>query len=429
MVSKIAVLGSCASRDNFNSDINPNYKQYFKIVTSAERISIISLMANPIQVNDPKLIKSYEGEHLNYFGSKCIEMDFSKSFLLDLKNNEIDYLIIDNLFESRFGVIIYDNNIITNNSWDLYNTKFYKNLENFETLNISNNPDEYLKLYKNNFNLFYDYITNECDIKLILNKACDTDRYLESDGLIKIRETEYCNEHNPHTYKLNQYIEDNFDVDVIELNIINYPNDVNHKWGHGTSHYVPEYYKDFTKKLNKIIKFNNYQQKMNNELLNKKHEIENIEKYYTLKNSILNNGMKHYITSRIELKNWGEKNNKIEFLSISDDNINLDFPNWFKNDEGEGAVLHSTNNKLDLKVKCKGDGKLNIRLRGINAKYKNKHKPIFIEFTSLLCNGKQLLNEAKLVSYDEYCQYDIDINDNDIIFIHTEWTHFKTEKF
>lgn len=425
MVSKIAVLGSCASRDVFNSDINPNYKNYFEIVTAAERISIISLMAKPIQIDNLELIKSYKEGNLNFFGSKCIQMDFSKSFLSDLNNNDIEYLILDNLFESRFGIICYEDNIITNNSWDLHHTEFYKNLKNFKTLSMSNDSKKYLKLYKKNFNLFYDYINNECDnIKIILNKSCDTDKYLDYDGLIKIRETEYCNEHNPHTYKLNQFIEDNFDVEVIELNIVNYPNDANHKWGTGTSHFISNYYQDFTKKLNKIIQNTKQKYKLNKELLSKREEIYTLRREFALKNSLLNSELKRYFSSRIDIKNWGTPNNKIEFLSISDNKAKLTFPNWFKDSEGEGAILESMKGELYLKIKCIGEGKLNIRLRGIDVKYKNKQKPVFIKFTSLECNGKQMLNEEKLVCHDEFYQCDIDVGDKDIMFIHVEWLPF-----
>lgn len=430
MVSKIAVFGSCASRDVFNSEINPNYKDYFKIVTAAERISMISLMAKPIQIDNPDLIKSYENGQLRYFGSKCIEMDFSKTFLLDLKNNTINYLILDNLFESRFGIINFEDKIITNNFWDLYDTQFYKSLENFKVLSMATNPKEYLKLYKKNFNLFYEYINNECgDIKLILNKACDTDKYLDNDGSIKIRETEYCNEHNQYTYKFNRFIEDNFDVDTIELNIMNYPNDVNHKWGPGTSHYVPEYYKDFTKKLNKIIQNNKQQEKIFAELLNKNEEIFNMQMNNASKDSILKRNLRHYFSSRIDIKNWGDYNNKVEFLSISDNDATLAFPNWFKDNDGEGAVVESTKGRIDLKVKCIGNGALNIRLRGVNAKYKNKHKPVFIKFTSLECNGEQILNEEKLVSHDDFYQSDINVSDGDIMFITVEWSPFKVNSF
>lgn len=425
MVAKFSVLGSCASRDVFNSDINPNYKDYFKIVTASERCSIISLMSNPIRLENHDSIKVYQGQRLDYFGTKCIERDLSKELLSELKNNEIDYLLIDNLFEAKFGILCFGNEIMTNNTWDLPLTEFYKNLNNFKKMSMAIDSKKYLNLYKKNFHLFYDYVTNECNIKLILNKACDNDKYLDNDRLIKTKKTEFCNEYNRYTYELNKIIENNFDVDVIELNILNYPNDVNHKWGSGTSHFIPEYYQDFTKKLNKIIQNNTHQEKLNTELLNQKKEIVLLQKRHTLPNSNSNEDLKHYFTSRVDIKNRSELNNKIEFLSISDNDAILSFPEWFRDDEGQGAVIQSEKGKLDLKIKCVGEGKLDIKLRGVDVKYKNESKPIFIEYTSLECNGKQMLNEKKLVSHDDFYQCDLKVNNEDIMFIHIEWLPFK----
>ena len=281
MISKIAVLGGCATRDVFNSKINQNYKQYFKIVSSLERSSIISLMDKPIYIENENIINSYNNHDLDNFGTKCLKRDFSKEFLLELKNNKIDYLIIDNLFEARFGILCYENHIITNNTWNLPSTSFYKSLKDYKTISITDNPKKYLKLYKKNFSLFYDYIKNECnDIKIILNRVCGNDKYLDYDGTLKAKYEDYCNKINPGIYRLNRCIEDNFEIDVIELNMLNYPNDSNHIWGSGSAHFIPEYYEDFTKKLNKIIKKDNYINNLN-EVIQKQHkEIENYKKKY-----------------------------------------------------------------------------------------------------------------------------------------------------
>ena len=40
--------------------------------------------------------------------------------------NKIDYLIIDNYFEVRMGILYINNNIITNNVWHLPKTNYMK---------------------------------------------------------------------------------------------------------------------------------------------------------------------------------------------------------------------------------------------------------------------------------------------------------------
>lgn len=424
MVSRMAVLGSCATRDIFNSQINPNYKDHFKLITASERTSIISLMSNPVNIWDLDSLNTYSGEDLDYFGTKTLKRDFTKEFLLELKNNVIDYLILDNLFEARFGILCFENNIITNNSWDLHNTLFYKNLGSFNTLSMASNSKKYLKLYSKSFSLFYDYIKEECgDINLILNKACDTDRVLDDDGSIKVVDSEYCNEFNHYIYKLNKHIEDNYDVDIIELNILNYPNDVNHIWGSGTSHYIPEYYRDFTKNINNIINNHNYLNNLNKIISDQENEI---IKLRNTNNWPFKKDLIKFNTARIDFKNYGSQDNTIEFLYISDADAVLEYPNWFIHDDGIGAVIESFKGILNLKIRCINDGKLNIRLRGIDAKDKNKRRiPIFIDFSSLEINGKKYIEGSNIYCHDDYYQCDVNVYDGDIVFVHIEWSPFK----
>ena len=424
MVSNMAVLGSCATRDLFNSQINPNYKEYFKIITSAERTSIISLMSNPIHIEDKESINVYSNGHFDFFGTKTVELDLTKKFLFELKNNDIDYLIIDNLFEARFGILSSNEGVMTNNSWDLHKTEFYKNLKNVNPISMSSNSKKYLKLYKKNFNLFYDYINNECgDINIILNKSCDNEKYVDNDGSIKINDMEYCIKTNPHIYQLNKVIEDNFDVDIVELNISFYPNDVNHCWGIGTSHFIPEYYRDFTKKLNKLIHLNKIQNKNNEKIFYLQSKLINLKNPIDKNGGRCNLDLTKYITARLDLKNEGNRDNKIEFLSIDND-VKIEFPNWFKDENGVGVVIQCSKGELDLNIRCRGNGKLNIRLMGIDVKHEGKRIPIFINFKSLIINGNQFLDTDKLVSHDDYYYCGLNVKDGDFIFIHAEWSPF-----
>lgn len=145
-------------------------------------------------------------------------------------------------------------------------------------------------------------------------------------------------------------------------------------------------------------------------------------------NTIVLNDLIHYFTARIDIKNSGNEQNKMEFLYISDDNSILSFPMWFKNEEGVGAVIESSKCKLDLKIKCINEGNLNLLLRGIDAKdSKGLRVPIFIEFNRVIVNGKHLITENKVVSHDNFYQCNFKVGDGDIIFIHIEWGPFKVK--
>ena len=51
MTSEFSTFGSCASRNIFNSDLNKDYKDYFHINHSIERVNTISLMSDPVDFN------------------------------------------------------------------------------------------------------------------------------------------------------------------------------------------------------------------------------------------------------------------------------------------------------------------------------------------------------------------------------------------
>lgn len=143
-------------------------------------------------------------------------------------------------------------------------------------------------------------------------------------------------------------------------------------------------------------------------------------------NSIVKMGFKHYITARIDIKNKGNSDNKIKFLHNSDENSFISFPKWFFEEDGQGAVIQSYKGSLNLKIKCINDGKLDIRLRGIEIRNKNeKSIPIFINFLNFSVNGYPIIDNPKLVSYEDYhrCE-EIDVLNGDVIFIHVEWSPF-----
>ena len=89
MVIQISTLGSCSSRNIFNSDINPYYKSFFSINHSLEAVNMISLMSKPIDF-DEKLLNS----PIKY-DNTCIWEDLTKNYRNTLKTLDVDYLIID----------------------------------------------------------------------------------------------------------------------------------------------------------------------------------------------------------------------------------------------------------------------------------------------------------------------------------------------
>ena len=144
-------------------------------------------------------------------------------------------------------------------------------------------------------------------------------------------------------------------------------------------------------------------------------------------NSFLKIGLGHYYTARIDIKNIGDSSNEIKFLHCSDENSLITFPDWSRQEDGVGAVVQSFKGKLNLKIRCINDGKLVIKLRGIDISDGMGNKlPVFINFLDLSVNGKPILDGPKLVSHKNYYKYEeIDVLNDDVLLIHAEWAPFK----
>ena len=104
MLTKFSVFGSCACRDIFYSKINENYKNFFEIGKSGVRISLISLMSDPISYA-PESLEIYPLNQQNKNLSNWIKIDFDRSFLKEITQDEsIEYLMIDTFYDVNWGV-------------------------------------------------------------------------------------------------------------------------------------------------------------------------------------------------------------------------------------------------------------------------------------------------------------------------------------
>lgn len=130
-----------------------------------------------------------------------------------------------------------------------------------------------------------------------------------------------------------------------------------------------------------------------------------------------------FLMGRVDIKNEGNEDNSLEVIDISDNDASIDFPKWFKNNSGNGLVIHSSKGCMDIKLKCINDGEFKLFLRGIDFRnFSNHRMPIFINFTKLILNEELIFDENNLVwCYDPFL-YSFPVKNNDEVNIHIEWT-------
>ena len=132
-----------------------------------------------------------------------------------------------------------------------------------------------------------------------------------------------------------------------------------------------------------------------------------------------------YATARIDIKNLGSIENNIEIIENNDDYSKVYRHGWFKDDNGEGVVIESTSESIDLKIRCVNNGKLTLWLRGLDILDKNgKRFPVFIDYTNLKINNETIFEEHKLISHDTPFIFEKEVLDSEIFDIHIEWSPF-----
>lgn len=251
MIHSVGVFGSCVTRDLFNSNFCPNYKQYFKVVADSQRSTIISFMADPVQIDfeDIKID--------NPVSMRLLKEDFLKNKRFELFQMQPEYYVFDINFDVIFGIIILDDgNIITNNIWNLPLTSFYKRSNEWQKLTIFDNPTKYFSLFKDNVELFFDFLESNCpNMKIILNSFRNNYYYLDDNYRIQSDDTfkQHSLKRNKYINKLETYIIDNYDVEVLYTK--DYFIDKDHLWGFSSHHFEKRYYDDKICQLRKIIKY------------------------------------------------------------------------------------------------------------------------------------------------------------------------------
>ena len=132
-----------------------------------------------------------------------------------------------------------------------------------------------------------------------------------------------------------------------------------------------------------------------------------------------------YYTARIDIKNLGDENNSIEIIENSDPEAIITYPPGFDKSQGTWVILQSKKFSIDLKIKCINDGAFKLAFLTLDTRdYKNDRFPTYLDYTSIIVNGKEHLEENKLIWHDEYIMIRRDVKDNELITIHAEWKPF-----
>lgn len=247
----ISVVGSCQSRDVFNSKFVENYKDYFEFYSYFTMTSMLTMMSDPIEYNYKNLLRAEFKEFMveHWF------QQFEKTLLRTLDSKKPDILLMDFYAEARRGAISYKGEYITNRVKLLKGKKII----DFNNLgikyNYEENSNDFFMMWKNCFDRFMDFMqTNLPETTIVINTVKGTNIIEDSSGRKYVSENikhldvdkmnalwKTMDEYAIHTYNLKAILyekEYTMDPDYLFGGV-----------GYATVHFHNEYYQDCFKKL------------------------------------------------------------------------------------------------------------------------------------------------------------------------------------
>ena len=146
----------------------------------------------------------------------------------------------------------------------------------------------------------------------------------------------------------------------------------------------------------------------------------NLSKIDIKKRNTVVDKLNKYNTARVDVKLEGGKDNDLYILDI-DDTALVSRPSWLNNETGPGLVMTNDTNSFNIRIRCKGDGDLVVRLRAVDFKYSGKRLPIYIMYTKALINGENIISKNRLAWHNDPIIFKKPVKDDEIIDIEVEY--------
>ena len=247
VLPSVGVIGSCVSRDNFNSRIVSDWKKFFEFHGSQYQMSLVSLLSPPVEIDDETF--SDADAHT----ASTTLRDFRKSYLNELKISQPDILVIDFFADARFGCVEIADSLVTNNEWKLHKTDFYRGENLGSAHSMALDSDDYLSLFVESalkFEAFRKAFLP--DTVVVLNSARATSSRIDKGQRVLMSPSVNAALNDRWTS-----LDEAFLRHVEVASVISMPiplqGDSNHPWGAGPVHYEKRFYDHFRKTILKSL--------------------------------------------------------------------------------------------------------------------------------------------------------------------------------
>ncbi|GAA1358219.1 hypothetical protein GCM10009596_10860 [Arthrobacter rhombi] len=244
----VGVVGSCVSRDPFNSRLVPQWKQYFDFHGQQYQTSFASFMADPLRVPNDTFAD------LDKHSATATLRDFHKSYLEELRKDTPDLLVFDFHIDARFGCLALDGTHVTDNHWKLRNSEYFRSLTGPEIVSVRTDPSKYMDLFERAVERFQHFREQFLPrTRIVLNAARSARGYYE-DGRRRSFSDSLTVENDVWWSRMDHIFEQLPDVTRIDP-----PSEItshaDHPWGPDPVHYAPHVYEAFIGRMLSIVEY------------------------------------------------------------------------------------------------------------------------------------------------------------------------------
>lgn len=242
---KISIIGSCQSRDIFNSKFIEDYKDYFKVMSYYTMTSMLSVMSKSINYNYNQLVKS----DLSDFQMEHWYNELEKPILKTLESKKPDVLLLDFYADARYGARSYGGEYVVDRLAKLKD----KDILDWNKFGIvysyKSNTSDFITMWKNRFDRFMEFMSeNLPDTQIIINTIKGTNIVTDKNGNIYVSPKA----EDLDVDAINSLWEefDNYAINQYGLKAITYADeytlDPDYEYGLGVAlvHFHKEYYRD-----------------------------------------------------------------------------------------------------------------------------------------------------------------------------------------
>jgi len=122
-------------------------------------------------------------------------------------------------------------------------------------------------------------------------------------------------------------------------------------------------------------------------------------------------------TFRIDMKNYGTRNNSIE---IRAKDVLVTKTKWNTDEKGIGIMIQGHLMRQNIHIKIIGNGVLKFSFRGPDKRCNGKRYPVYIDYKSIKIDDKELLSMPITTWHDKASAYEMNVTDGKEILLSIE---------